>query len=270
MTTIQQPGPPDPARGTAPVMVHPDRYAGKSAVVTGASSGIGRATARRLAAEGAAVACLDIDDDGLNAVLAEIEGAGGRAVAVHCDVAEEDEVRAAVAVVLDALGPPTIVCNIAGIGRFAHTADVGLAEWNRIVAVNLTGTFLVSRALLPSLLAHGGAIVNTSSSAGKMGQPYSAAYCASKGGVTLLTKAMAVEFAGQVRVNAVAPGGVDTPIITSFGFPEGADVAKFDRITSSMGFTTAAEVAGAFAYLGSDEAAYVTGIVLSVDGALTA
>jgi len=156
MTTIERPGPPDPARGTAPIMPHAGRYGGRSAVVTGASSGIGRATARRLAAEGAAVACLDIDDDRLTAVVAEIEDAGGHALAIHCDVAEEDAVRTAVRTAIDAMGPPSIVCNIAGIGRFAHTAEMELSEWDRIVAVNLTGTFLVSRAVLPTLLEHGG------------------------------------------------------------------------------------------------------------------
>jgi NAD(P)-dependent dehydrogenase (short-subunit alcohol dehydrogenase family) len=137
--------------------------------------------------------------------------------------------------------------------------------------VNLTGTFLLCRAVLPTMLEHGGAIVNTVSSAGIKGQPYSVAYCASKGGVLMLTKALAVEYMGRgVRVNGVAPGGVDTPIVHSFALPENADFTLIQRAMTPLGYAHPHEMAGAFAYLGSDEAAYATGTILSVDGAITA
>ncbi len=168
------------------------------------------------------------------------------------------------------LGPITNLCNIAGIGGFAHTTEQSLSGWDKIIAVNLTGTFLMCRAVLPGMLEDGGAIVNTVSTAGVIGQPYSAAYCASKGGVKLLTKALAVEYMARgVRVNGVAPGGVDTPIIHNFGPPEDADFKLIERLMTPIGFAYPHEIAGAFAYLGSHEADYITGAILSIDGAIT-
>jgi NAD(P)-dependent dehydrogenase (short-subunit alcohol dehydrogenase family) len=243
-------------------------------VVTGAGSGIGRATARRLAAEGAAVACLDVAEDAVAAVAEEIvkeaSDAGGSAIALRCDVTDEDAAAAAVTRAVDELGPIDNLCNIAGIGGFAHTLEQSLAGWDKIIAVNLTGTFLMCRAVLRGMLERGGAIVNTVSTAGIIGQPYSAAYCASKGGVKMLTKALAVEYMARgVRVNGVAPGGVDTPIIHNFGPPADADWKLIQRLMTPIGFAYPHEIAGAFAYLGSSEAGYVTGAILSVDGAIT-
>jgi NAD(P)-dependent dehydrogenase (short-subunit alcohol dehydrogenase family) len=175
-----------------------------------------------------------------------------------------------VAEVGEQLGPITNLCNIAGIGGFAHTPEQSLSGWDKIIAVNLTGTFLMCRAVIPQMLEHGGAIVNTVSTAGVIGQPYSAAYCASKGGVKMLTKALAVEYMGRgIRVNGVAPGGVDTPIIHNFGPPPDADMKLIQRLMTPIGFAYPHEIAGAFAYLGSHEADYVTGAILSIDGAIT-
>ena len=274
MSPTKRVGESDPNRGTAPEAITPGRYQGQVAIVTGAGSGIGRATARRLAAEGAAVACLDLAEEAINAVAAEINeeaaDAGGRAVALRCDVTDETAVADAVARSKTELGEVTNLCNIAGIGGFAHTPEQSLSGWDRIIAVNLTGTFLMCRAVLPGMIEHGGAIVNTVSTAGVIGQPYSAAYCASKGGVKMLTKALAVEYMARgVRVNGVAPGGVDTPIIHNFGPPEDSDWKLIERLMTPIGFAYPHEIAGAFAYLGSHEADYVTGAILSIDGAIS-
>ena len=162
------------------------------------------------------------------------------------------------------------MCNVAGIGGFYHSAEMPLDRWNAILAVNLTGPFLVCRATLPSLLEHGGSIVNVASNTALMGQAYSAAYCASKAGLLMFSKALAAEYLSRgVRVNVVAPGGVDTPLIGTFELPEGADVKELTKIMTPMGFSTPAEIAASVAFLASDESSYTTGAVLSVDGGLT-
>ena len=248
----------------------PDRLSGKVALVTGAGSGIGRATAVRLAAEGASVACLDISEDAVEKTAAEIGESGGRAIARRCDVRDKESVTAAVDAAIAELGRIEVVCNIAGVGSFAHTTEATLEDWDRMIGVNLTGTFLVAQACLPHLLDGGGTIINTASSAGIIGQPYSAAYCASKGGVVLLTKSLALEYIKRgVRVNAVAPGGVDTPIMHSFAVPEDADWKLVGKITSPLGFAQPEELAGLYAYVASDEARYMTGSILSLDGGIT-
>ena len=246
------------------------RFEDKVAVVTGAGSGIGRAVARRLAREGARVAALDVAVDNLVATVDAIAAAGGTATAYRCDVTSESSVAEAVESTAAALGPPSVVCNVAGIGGFYNTADMPLERWEQILAVNLTGPFLVCRATLPHLLEGGGSIVNVASNTALMGQSYSAAYCASKAGLLMFSKALAAEYLSRgVRVNVVAPGGVDTPLIGTFELPEGADVKELTKIMTPMGFSTPAEIAASVAFIASDESSYTTGAVLSVDGGLT-
>ena len=247
------------------------RFSGRTAIVTGAGSGLGAATARRLAAEGAAVAGLDLAADAAAATAEAITGAGGRARAYAVDVADPAAVREAVAAAARDLGRPSAVVNCAGIGRFYHSHDMPFADWQRIIAVNLTGTFLVCQAALPFLLDGGGNIVNVASNAGLMAQPYSAAYCASKGGVVQLTRALADEYIERgVRVNCIAPGGIDTPLQEQFRkAPEGLDFRKLGKVRTPLVTAKPDEVAALIAFVASDEGRYMTGAIVSIDGGLT-
>ncbi|HSO95598.1 MAG TPA: SDR family NAD(P)-dependent oxidoreductase [Acidimicrobiia bacterium] len=248
------------------------RFDERVAVITGAASGIGKATARRFGAEGAIVACLDQNEIGAQATAREIHLASGRSAPFQCDVTDAATVDAVIGRVAAELGPPSVCCNVAGIGKFARSEEQPVLEFERIVQVNLVGTFSVSRACLPHLLANQGCIVNVSSSAGLFGQPYNAAYCASKGGVSLMTRAMAVEFSRRgVRVNAVAPAGIDTPITKDFAFVEGTDVREYQKMFPLTGkMAQPEEVATLIAFLASDDAGYISGAVVPIDMGVTA
>ena len=248
-----------------------NRFEGQTVVVTGAGSGLGRATAIRLASEGAAAACLDLAKDTAEKTAAEIKETGGRAGAYQVDVSDAESVRAAVSAAANDLGRPSVLVNCAGIGKFANSHEQPPEEWARIIGVNLTGTFLMARAVLPHLLEGGGNIVNIASNAGLMGVPYSAAYCASKGGVIQLTKALADEYLRKkIRVNAVAPGGIDTPLQGAFhDFPPGANPKAFAKLGTPLGTSTPEEIASLVAFVASEEGRYMTGSVVSIDGGLT-
>jgi NAD(P)-dependent dehydrogenase (short-subunit alcohol dehydrogenase family) len=248
-----------------------NRFQGRTAIITGAGSGLGRATALRLASEGATVGCLDMAHDAAEKTAGDVAAAGGTARAYQVDVADPDSVRTAVSAAARDLGRPSVLVNCAGIGKFANSHEMPFEEWARIIAVNLTGTFLMAQAVLPYLLDGGGNIVNIASNAGLMGQPYSAAYCASKGGVIQLTRALADEYLRRgVRVNAVAPGGIATPLQNAFRqLPEGADSMLIAKLRSPLGNSKPEEIANLVAYVASDEARFMTGSIVSIDGGLT-
>jgi NAD(P)-dependent dehydrogenase (short-subunit alcohol dehydrogenase family) len=246
------------------------RFVDRIALVTGGGSGLGEATAVRLAREGAQVAVLDIRPDAAEATVRRITEAGGLARAWQGDVSDPASVRSMVADVADSFGRPELLVNCAGVGQFDLSEDVAFETWNRTLAVNLTGTFLMCQAALPHLLDGGGAIVNIASNSGLQGIPYAAAYAASKGGVILLTRSLASEFSGRgVRINAVAPGGIVTPLLERFVFPDGADRTRMPR-GSRVPHAHPDEIASLVAYVASDEARFMVGSVVSMDGGLTA
>ena len=247
------------------------RFDGRTAIVTGAASGIGRATALRLAADGARVGCLDMAD-AVDETVAMITEAGGEAVAGRVDVSDEASVQAAVAGVADAFGPVRILCNVAGVLRFSHAHELTVEDFDLQIDVNLKGPWLMAKAVIPSMLETGGAIVNVASSAGMFGQAYTAGYSASKGGVVILTKSLAWEYVKRgIRVNGISPGGVKTNMTTRIDFPDGMD---FDLIRKTMApenqMLDPSEPAGLIAYLASDEAAGITGVVVPIDHGITA
>lgn len=276
-----------------------DGIAGKVALVTGAARprSIGRATAHRLAAEGARVACLDIarpyDDlpdhavataDDLESLVAELTDAGAEAVAVRADVRDEEAVRAAVAETCDALGPVQLLANVAGGSGAGFGAapllSVPRNEFDQVLAVNLTGTFLVSRACAERMIEHGegGRIVNVSSQAGKLGWPMLGAYSAAKAGVIGLTHVMAKEWAPSgITVNAVCPGTVDTDLLNPGDlFVQLMDASQpggfagwVEREIPLGRLQRADEVASAIAFLLSDDASYITGEAVNVSGGQT-
>jgi NAD(P)-dependent dehydrogenase (short-subunit alcohol dehydrogenase family) len=243
------------------------RYTDKIAIVTGAGSGIGRASAVRLASEGAKVACLDSDAAGLAHTAQLVAAKEQTALSLTCDVSQETAVEAAVREVVAHFGKLDVLCNIAGVLRADRSHELSLENWNRVIGVNLTGTFLMCRASLPHLLATRGAIVNMSSTAALGAHPWMAAYAASKGGILSLTRALSVEYVKQgLRVNAICPGGVKTPIHKTLQLPKDADFDLLKRAIPHTGFGEPEEVAAVVAFLGSSDASYLNGIEIRVDG----
>ncbi len=252
-------------------MTQRNRFENKVAIVTGGGSGIGRAVALALAAEGAWVVVADADGDAAQRVSTEARAAGGTALPVRVDVSRAAEVEQMIALTLAAYHTVDVLFNGAGVLVSGTVLDTDEVEWRRVLDVNLTGTYLCCRAVLPHMIANGGgAIVNTSSSTGAHdGNANAAAYVASKGGVTLLTRCLAIDHAAdQVRVNAVAPGPTDTPMLRRRMSPEQMSARARSYPLARLGQPE--EIAAAVLYLASDDASFVTGAILAVDGGQTA
>jgi NAD(P)-dependent dehydrogenase (short-subunit alcohol dehydrogenase family) len=257
------------------------RLAQNRILVTGAASGIGQATALRLLDEGAAVVAADVAADGLDKTRAQAEeiGAGDRLTTLEMDVGDENSVIEGVRSAVGTLGGLDSLVNAAGILRAAHTDQMSLDAWNKIIAVNLTGTFLVVREALPTLLQNPrSAVVNFSSTSASFAHPYMAAYAASKGGVQSFTHALALEYASKgLRAVCVAPGSIKSGITDATGgyIPQDADWTLFTRLmpimptteeSSGAGMANPAAVAGVIAMLVSDDGAFITGTEIRIDG----
>ena len=243
------------------------RFADKVVLVTGAAAGIGKATALRIASEGGLLVCTDIQAEAVEATAKEICEAGGKAVGFVSDVSDPASVAEAMERTLAEYGQLDSLCNIAGILHFDNTLDLELEKWNRILEVNLTGTFLMCQAALPALLDGGGSIVNMASTAALAGHPWTAAYSASKGGVLAFTSTLAVEYGKRgVRANSVCPGSVKTAMHDQFKLPEGGDIELLQRIMPLDTFRGPETAAALVAFLASDDAAHINGEKVRVDG----
>jgi meso-butanediol dehydrogenase / (S,S)-butanediol dehydrogenase / diacetyl reductase len=244
-----------------------ERFTDKVVLITGAASGIGRATAERLAVEGAALALSDINAEGLEQTAETCRNAGATVLTMVSDVSDEASVADTVASTVAEFSRIDVLCNVAGILQFKDFRHTTLDDWNKIIGVNLTGTFLMCRDALPHLLESQGNIVNMASTASLAGHPWTASYSASKGGIHALTLGLAVEFGKLgVRSNSVAPGSINTPIQEAFALPEGADAKLLHRIMPLDRMRGPEQIASAVAYLASDDAAHVNGTILRVDG----
>ena len=235
--------------------------------MTGAGSGIGRAAALRMGAEGGNIYCVDLDEDSAKAVSAEIVAAGGTAMARACDVSDEAGVRACVADCIDAYGSLYALVHMAGLLRFDDTEQIDTALWNKVLQINLTGTMLLCRETLPHLVATKGSIVNAASTAALQGLPCGATYSATKGGVLAMTRSIAVEYAKRgVRANCVCPGDIKTNMTHGIDFPSTMDFDLMPRISSLTGPRGPETVAGVIAMLASDDGIHITGEHIRVDG----
>jgi NAD(P)-dependent dehydrogenase (short-subunit alcohol dehydrogenase family) len=243
------------------------RFDGKVAFVTGAAAGIGRSTAIRLAQEGGSLFLVDIHEDGLRDTAALCEKEGAATLYARCDVTDEAEVHRIIQSCVDHFGRLDVLCNIAGILALGHFQELSLEGFRRVIEVNLLGTFMFCQAALPHLLKTRGAIVNTSSTAALAGMPYGSAYGSSKGGVSALTRSLAVEFGKRgVRVNAVCPGSIKTAMMGSGMLPADADPELVKRAHAISPPADPELVASVIAMLASGDGAHINGEEIRVDG----
>jgi len=253
------------------------RFSNKVIIVTGAASGMGRATLIRMVSEGGIAVGVDQNEAGLIesvALAAAAAAHGGRASHAVASVSEEAAVKRTVADVVEREGRLDVLVNMAGVLRMKHTTETSVEEFMDLININLLGTFMFCREALPHLLKTGGNIVNTASTAAQFGHPYAAGYAASKGGVSALTATLAWEYLKRgVRVNAVAPGGIATPMTASAArsFPKGSDLTLYMHASRpDQKFGQPEDVAGVVSMLASDDGKFMNGAIVRVDGGVHA
>ena len=249
-----------------------NRFAGKTAIVTGASSGIGQAIAMRLAHEGATVLCLDVAEAAVKDTVPQIQAAQGKASHLLCDVSNIEQVKNAINHCISQYGKLDVLVNSAGVIKLDHATNISDDTWQTIINVNLTGTFYMCREAIPHLIASSGNIVNISSTSAIRGLPYGIAYAASKGGVSALTKSIAVEYAKQgIRANTVCPGSIATNMQKESGLPKDIDWQLIPRVASINGkFGSPDDIAGVVALVASEQdGKHINGAEYLVDGATT-
>ena len=251
------------------------KLAGKSALITGGASGIGRATALLFAQEGAAVALADLNEQGAQDAVAQIESAGGQAIYIRCDVRSASDCEAAVRTVVETFGGLDILFNNAGAIRRADVVGTSEEDWDLVLDVNLKSIFLMSKHAVPLIASRGGgSIISTSSGWGLRGGAQAVSYCAAKGAVVNMTRAMAIDHGGQnIRVNCICPGDTDTPMLREearqLGQPEDQFLLEAAQRPLRR-YARPEEIAHAVLYLASDEASFITGTALVIDGGGTA
>ncbi len=242
---------------------------GKAALVTGAASGLGRATALRLAEAGAMLTLVDFNAEALEETVRM--AAGTEAMSHVADLSNPEACAPAVEAALARFGRLDALCNVAGIIKFANSHEMPRELWDRTIAINLTAPFLLSQAAIPHLLESNGAIVNCASTAAFVGEAYAAAYCASKAGLVQMTKAMAMEYVRKpIRINAVAPGGMMTNIASGMTMPEGVEYDLIQRFSGLRGLIEIEDAAELIAMLASPAGRSYHGACVSIDAGITA
>lgn len=249
----------------------PGRFDGRVALLTGTASGIGRATAVQLAAEGAKVFAVDISADGLESLAAEVRDAGGEITTHTASVAERAACFDAVEACVDAYGQLDVLGNIAGVIRTNHFVDMPESDYRLLMSINVDGPFFMCQAAIPHLLESSGNILNMASNSGLMGTAYNVAYSMTKGAIVQLTRSLAMEYAkSPMRVNAIAPGGIETTLTKTLDIPADIDFDLLMHYAGFRGMGQPEDIAGLFAFVTSDDGRNMHGSILSSDLGLTA
>ena len=244
---------------------------GKAALVTGAASGLGRATAYALGRVGADLCVVDVNVAGLEETASQVRALGTRALVHPTDLSRRDNCLAAVGAAVAQFGRLDALCNVAGVIVMCNAHEMPAADYERTLAVNLSAPFYLMQAAIPHLLQTNGAVVNVTSSAAFVGEAYAVAYCATKAGLTHMTKALAMEYVHKpIRFNAVAPGGMATNIGNTIKMPEGVDYALVKRYTGLRGLVEVDDVADMIAFLASDAGRSYHGACINIDRGVTA